>query len=129
MTGRLAGAALVGLLLSACAGDKVWMRSGASSHEAEVEEVDCAAEAEGGGIGVTVGGGAAPQFDRFSQRYACLRSRGYRLVPLSPDESARLKSLGGVEREVFWAALLAKNGFSAASPESAPTASRTAPAQ
>lgn len=104
------------------------MRSGASSRDAQIDEMDCAAQAEGGGVSVMINDGAGPQVDKFSQRYACLRSRGYRLKSLSGEEAARLKSLGGVDREAYWSDLLVKNGLSAAPNPDAPVAAAHGPA-
>lgn len=106
------GAALaVTLALGACANDRVWMRSGASSSDAQIDEMNCAADAEQGGVSIGIGDDTGPKTDRFSNRYACLRSKGYRLKSLSGEEAAKLKSFGGVEKEVYWNELLAKNGF------------------
>ena len=112
--GALIAAALA---LSACAGDKVWMRSGAGSSDAEIDEMSCAEEAEKSGVSVNIGGEAAPPMDRFSQRYACLRARGYKLVPLDAEEAAKLKSLGGEAKEDYWRELLVKRGFAPARPQ------------
>lgn len=115
--GPHAAAPLLALsLLSGCAGEKVWMRSGSGPSDARYDEMSCAEEAERGGIGFSINGGAEPPTDRFSQRYACLRARGYRLVPLTEEESARLKALGGVDRDDYWRSLLAKNGLGGGSP-------------
>ena len=135
---RVAGLLAATLALSACAGEKVWMRSGSGPRDAEVDEMDCAAEAENTGVSISVGGGAAPPIDRFSHRYACLRARGYKLVPLEAEEAAKLKSLGGLDREDYWRGLLVKRGFSPprpaeaeppAGPASAAPGPRPAPAQ
>ena len=125
---RIAVFAVTALTLSACAGEKVWMRSGAGPVDAANDEMDCAAQAEGSGVSFNVGGGAELQTDRFSQRYACLRSRGYKLVPLTAEESAKLKSLGGMEKDDYWRQLLAKNGFGAP-PPAGPPPTGPAPAQ
>lgn len=102
--------------LSACAGDKVWMRSGAGSSDAEIDEMSCAEEAEKSSVSINIGGESAPPMDRFSQRYACLRARGYKLVPLDADEAAKLKSLGGEAKEDYWRELLTKRGFAPSRP-------------
>lgn len=106
--------AAAALALSACANDRVWMRSGASSSDAEIDEMNCAEQAEKGGVSVSVGGDVAPTTDRFSNRYACLRSQGYKLKSLTSEEASRLKSLGGVDREAYWNELLVKYGFAPA---------------
>jgi hypothetical protein len=102
------------LVLSACANDRVWMRSGATSGDAEIDEMNCTAEAAGGGMSVSIGD-VGPKTDATSNRSACLRAKGYRLKELTSDEAAKLKSLGGVERETYWNELLTKYGFAPAS--------------
>lgn len=125
----------VALALGACANDRVWMRSGATSSDAQIDEMNCAAEAEQSGVSIGIGDDAGPKTDRFSNRYACLRAKGYRLKSLTGEEAAKLKSLGGVEKEVYWNELLAKNGLrpSTENPETpqplAPPPAKRAPAQ
>ncbi|MFC3693523.1 hypothetical protein [Chenggangzhangella methanolivorans] len=116
---RIAAVAAAALALSACAGEKVWMRSGAGPSDAEIDEMSCAEEAERSGVSVSIGGEASPPMDRFSQRYACLRARGYKLVPLEAEEATKLKSLGGAAKEDYWRELLTKRGFAAAPPRAA----------
>ena len=87
------------------------MRSGSASSDADIDQMDCAAESEKSSVSISTGGDAGPQMDRFSSRYACLRTRGYKLVPLTAEESAKLKSIGGIEKEEFWRELLVKNGL------------------
>lgn len=118
--------ATVALALSACANDRVWMRNGASSSDGEIDEMNCAEQAEKGGVSVSVGGDVAPTTDRFSNRYACLRSQGYKLKSLTAEETSRLKSLGGVDREVYWNELLAKYGFSPAAEKRDPAVPQAA---
>jgi len=106
-------ALVLAFALSGCAGEKLWMKRGAGPGEANADELSCAEESESRAsivIGDGVGPGFGPATDRFSQRFACLRSRGYRLVTITPEESKRLKSLGGVERETYWAELQRKYG-------------------
>lgn len=106
---RLAMLALA-LVLSGCAGEKEWMKAGAGPAEANSDELDCAAQSEGSS-GVAIGDtGFGPPRDAFSMRYACLRSRGYKLVSLTPEESAKLKSLEGIARETYWLELQRKYG-------------------
>ncbi|PZQ17840.1 MAG: hypothetical protein DI565_03650 [Ancylobacter novellus] len=116
---RIVSLVAAALALSACAGDRVWMRSGAGSSDAEVDEMSCAEQAEKSGVSVSIGGEASPPMDRFSQRYACLRSRGYKLVTLDAEEAAKLKSLSGAAREEYWRELLVKRGFAAPRPADA----------
>jgi len=114
---RLVGfAPVLGLaaILAGCAGEKVWMRSGSGPSDARYDEMSCAEEAEKSGVSVSIGGEAGPPMDRFSSRYACLRARGYKLVPLTADEAAKLNALGGMEKEDYWRGLLARNGFTPA---------------
>ena len=111
---RLAGCASLALMLSACADDRVWMRSGAGSSDAQIDEMDCAEQSEKSGVTISSDGSTGMTTDRFSNRYACLRSRGYKLKSLTSEEAAKLKSLGGVEREIYWNQLLTKYGFSPA---------------
>lgn len=113
---RLVSLAAAALALSACAGDRVWMRSGAGSSDADIDEMSCAEEAEKSGVSVSIGGDASPPMDRFSQRYACLRAKGYKLVTLDAEEAAKLRSLAGAAREEYWRALLVKRGFAAPRP-------------
>ena len=110
---RLMTAAALAIAVSGCAGEKLWMKRGAGPGEANADEMSCAEESESRAsivIGDGLGPGFGPATDRFSQRFACLRSRGYRLVTITPEESARLKSLGGIEREAYWSELQRKYG-------------------
>lgn len=129
MKSAAVAALAMGLALSACANDRVWMRSGASSSDADIDEVSCAEEAEKSGVSFSIGGEASPPMDRFSQRYACLRARGYKLVTLTAEEAAQLKSLGGAAREDYWRQLLVKRGFAPSQPAAIVGESRPAPAQ
>ncbi|RXF75140.1 hypothetical protein [Hansschlegelia zhihuaiae] len=135
---RIAALVAVTLLLPACANDRVWMRSGSSSGDAEIDEMNCTAEAAGGGVSVSIGD-VGPKTDATSNRSACLRAKGYRLKELTADEAAKLKSLGGVARETYWNELLTKYGFAPATEKPgarsgpalppAPPARPSAPAQ
>lgn len=107
--------AAAALALSACAGEKVWMRAGSGPYDAAFDEMACAEQAERGGVGISINGGAEPPTDRFSQRYACLRTRGYRLASLTAEESARLRSLDGADKEFYWRQLLVRHGLEPAS--------------
>ncbi|WP_020178408.1 hypothetical protein [Methylopila sp. M107] len=124
---RLLAVAGIAAILSGCAGDRVWMRSASSSSDAEIDEMDCGAQAESSGVSISSDGATGFSPDRFSNRYACLRSRGYKLKSLTAEEAAKLKSLGGVDREVYWNELLAKNGFRPATPKPAEGQAGAAP--
>jgi Flp pilus assembly protein TadD len=108
--GRLAVVLALVLGLSGCAGEKRWMKFGAGPAEANEDEMSCAAFSEGGS-GIAIGDtGFAPPRDQFADRYACLRSRGYKLVTLAPEEVAKLNSLDGIARETYWRELQQKHG-------------------
>ncbi|HEY0293176.1 MAG TPA: hypothetical protein VGC51_12750 [Hansschlegelia sp.] len=107
-------AAVLAVSLAGCAGEKLWMKAGAGPVEANDDEMSCAASSEGGsGVSINAtGAGFAP--DQFSMRYSCLRSRGYKLVTVTPEESAKLRALSGEEHEIYWRSLQAKYGVAAA---------------
>ncbi len=118
-------AAALTLALAGCAGTKVWMRSATTAVETDGAESACAEYSEGGGRGtvaygagsydVTVGGGSgsgfAPPMDNFSQKSACMRNQGFRLVAISDDEDKQLRALSGEARDQYWRELLQKHGL------------------
>jgi hypothetical protein len=107
---RIAAVIACALCLVGCAGEKLWMKPGTGPAAANDDEMYCAAFSEGSS-GIAIGAnGFAPPRDQFADRYACLRSRGYKLVTLTPEESAKLTSLDGTARESYWRELQQKHG-------------------
>lgn len=105
--------AILAIALSACASDRLWMKPGAGPQQANDDEMNCAASAEGGS-GISIGDASATGFggptDQFSNRYGCLRSQGYKLVTVTHEESEKLRGLAGAEREAYWRSLQQKYG-------------------
>lgn len=122
---RVVLAVALALALAGCADTKLWMRSGASAIDADFDRQDCAVRSEGGSsITFDNGGGAGgPKFDSFSNRYGCLRNRGYRLVSVTNEEADRLHGLTGAAKGAYWNELMTKYGVEpAAEPASQPAA-------